>query len=103
MLFIEASRITYRSPPSRDRIPALLRRETRRVAPDRTAARDVREGEVANGVEPRVQEAQRRSALGDQRIVNEGEDGARGGCSGAGAVEPRVGTVPGGDEVEALG
>jgi hypothetical protein len=94
---------TYRRAPPRDGVPALLRREPSGVAAQRAPARDIREGLEAAGVQPGIEESQRGLAGGDQGVVHEGDDGAGGGRRGTGAVEPEVGAVPGGHEVEALG
>jgi hypothetical protein len=63
-----------RSTETGNGIPALSNRETLNVAAVAETLLHVVEALVALGVEPRVQEAERSLAAGDQGVVDEGED-----------------------------
>ena len=67
-----------RCPETRHSIPTNLRREPAGIASNRRPARDIRQGLVRTTVDPRVEEAEWRLALGDQGVVDECDDGGEG-------------------------
>ena len=62
-------------PKASNGIPAPSNRKSSRIATPVCPGRDVRKALVALAVEPRVQESERRSPLGDERVVDESDDG----------------------------
>ena len=63
-----------------------------------TAVGDVGEGFVAAAVEPGVEEAEGGFVVGEERVVDEGEDGRADGCGAGCADEGDGGAVPDGGE-----
>lgn len=91
------------STPASGRIPSLTGWEAGGVATPGVATGDVVEAAVEAGVESWVHEAQGALAVGDQSVVDEGQDTGGSGRGGRGAVDEDVAAGVDDDEVEALG
>jgi hypothetical protein len=76
---------THGSSKARNRVPALGDGEALRTARRAVPARDVSEAAIALRVEPRVQEAESRSAGCNQGVVDERDDAGHQGAGGAGS------------------
>ena len=56
------------------------------VTPNRSTTSDVGETEETDGIQPRIEEAQRSLAGTEAGVVEEGDDGGKDGCSGRGTA-----------------
>lgn len=98
-----SGRKTHRRAPSTNRIPALLRREPSRIAPNRRPTCDIRECLEPTGVQPGVEEPQRGFAGRNKRVVDECDDCAGSGGRAARPVKQDISAIPSDDVVKALG